>query len=179
MADELLDIVDEQGVPTGETVLRSIAHNTGILHRTVHVWITNSEGQVLLQQRSFSKPNGPGEWDIAAGGHIKAGVEPIDGALEEAKEELGLEFVTSQLKLIHMNQLRLQEGDVTNNEVQFAYLIYLDDISQIHFADGEVEQVRWFDLDELSCELSDSNSKFKFSSYGAYWTDMIFKLRNL
>ena len=29
---ELLDVVDENGIPTGETVERSIAHTKGIRH---------------------------------------------------------------------------------------------------------------------------------------------------
>ena len=32
---ELLDIVDEQGVPTGETVTRARAHEEGIRHRCI------------------------------------------------------------------------------------------------------------------------------------------------
>ena len=36
---ELLDIVDEKGNPTGETVPREVAHREGIRHRTAHVWI--------------------------------------------------------------------------------------------------------------------------------------------
>ena len=33
---ELLDICDEKGIPSGETVDRDIAHRDGILHRTAH-----------------------------------------------------------------------------------------------------------------------------------------------
>lgn len=36
---EILDIVDEHGIPTGKTVERTFAHEQGILHRTAHVWI--------------------------------------------------------------------------------------------------------------------------------------------
>ena len=32
---EYIDIVDEQGIPTGETIERSIAHSKGIRH----IWI--------------------------------------------------------------------------------------------------------------------------------------------
>ena len=43
---ELLDVVDENGIPTGETVERSIAHAKGVRHRTSHVWLLRrrSEG---------------------------------------------------------------------------------------------------------------------------------------
>ena len=55
---EMLDIVDENGVPTGETVEREKAHTLGIRHRTSHVWIARIKDgklQVLLQKRSDQK----------------------------------------------------------------------------------------------------------------------------
>ena len=44
---ELLDIVDEKGNPTGETVPREVAHREGIRHRTAHVWIFRRRGGVV------------------------------------------------------------------------------------------------------------------------------------
>ena len=34
---EILDVVDETGTPTGETVERAEAHREGVRHRTSHV----------------------------------------------------------------------------------------------------------------------------------------------
>lgn len=56
---ELLDIVDEDGEPTGVTVDREVAHRDGIRHRTSHVWLvrkgpTNAL-EVLLQKRAADK----------------------------------------------------------------------------------------------------------------------------
>ena len=42
---ELLDIVDENGKPTGETVERKTAHSEGIRHRTAHVWIVRKSDE--------------------------------------------------------------------------------------------------------------------------------------
>lgn len=36
---EYLDVVDENGIPTGKTVAREAAHAQGIRHRTSHVWL--------------------------------------------------------------------------------------------------------------------------------------------
>ena len=75
---ELLDVVDENGIPTGETVERSIAHAKGIRHRTSHVWLLRrrSEGvEVLLQKRSDNKDSFPGCYDTSSAGHIPAGVD--------------------------------------------------------------------------------------------------------
>ena len=51
---EILDIVDEQGRPTGQTVPRAVAHAEGIRHRTSHVWILRRHAgrvEVLLHMR--------------------------------------------------------------------------------------------------------------------------------
>ena len=73
---EMLDIVDENGVPTGETVDREAAHRNGIRHRTSHVWILrkrNGKTQVLLQKRSLNKDSHPGCYDTSSAGHIPSG----------------------------------------------------------------------------------------------------------
>ena len=65
---ELLDIVDENGKPIGETVERKTAHSEGIRHRTAHVWIVrkSDEGaEVLLQKRAMNKDSFPGRYDTS------------------------------------------------------------------------------------------------------------------
>ena len=56
---ELLDIVDEAGEPTGETVDRKVAHRDGVRHRTSHAWLVRKEAtkalEVLLQKRAADK----------------------------------------------------------------------------------------------------------------------------
>ncbi len=63
---EYIDIVDDQGNPTGEKVERSIAHSQGIRHRTAHIWIVrkvNGRYQVLMQKRAMNKESFPGMFD--------------------------------------------------------------------------------------------------------------------
>ena len=90
---EFLDVVDENGIPTGETVERSIAHANGIRHRTSHVWLLRRrpEGvEVLLQKRSDDKDSFPGCYDTSSAGHIPAGVDFEDSALRDLRDELGI-----------------------------------------------------------------------------------------
>ena len=52
---EMLDVVDENGEPTGEVVDRVTAHAKGIRHRTSHVWLLREKQdgiEILLQKRS-------------------------------------------------------------------------------------------------------------------------------
>lgn len=55
---EFFDIVDEKGIPTGETIERTQAHEKGVRHRTAHIWIVREQdgkAQLLLQKRSAEK----------------------------------------------------------------------------------------------------------------------------
>ncbi len=71
---EFLDVSDENGNPTGETVERTVAHEKGILHRTSHVWVLRRRGkavQVLLQKRCETKDSHPGCFDISMPAHSR------------------------------------------------------------------------------------------------------------
>lgn len=100
---ELLDIVDENGKPTGETVERKTAHSEGIRHRTAHVWIVrkSDEGaEVLLQKRAMNKDSFPGRYDTSSAGHIQAGDEPEESAIRELHEELGIKASVDDLQFV-------------------------------------------------------------------------------
>lgn len=87
---EYLDIVDEQGQPTGEIISRTLAHTKGIRHRTAHIWIVrrkNEHFQVLMQKRAMSKDSFPGKYDTSSAGHIQAAMNhlpPACGSLRKS-----------------------------------------------------------------------------------------------
>ena len=90
---EILDIVDDNGIPTGKTVERKTAHREGIQHRTAHLWIARKKCgniELLLQKRCMEKDSFPGCYDISSAGHIPAGMDYVPSALRELREELGV-----------------------------------------------------------------------------------------
>ena len=98
---EIFDIIDEKGNPTGKTVTREKAHTDGIPHRTAHIWIIRQKDgrtEVLLQKRSKNKDSFPGKFDTSSAGHIQAGDEPLESALRELHEELGIQGTPVQLQ---------------------------------------------------------------------------------
>lgn len=153
---EILDIVDENGVPTGAVVDRTKAHELGILHRTAHVWIVREKHeklQILLQKRSDNKDSFPGCFDISSAGHIPAGVDYIPSALRELKEELGQDAEPEQL--IYCGQRRFQfkqtfHGNLFHdNQVSNIYMLWLDkEPEEFILQKEEVAEVRWFDFEE-------------------------------
>lgn len=153
---EILDIVDEFGNPTGETIEREEAHRRGVRHRSAHVWLVRRKGgriQILLQKRSRDKDSFPGCYDISSAGHIPAGADFEASALRELREELGVRAQAEEL--IFCGQRRFfYEGDFygqafLDRQVSNVYLLWLDrEAESFSLQREEVEAVRWFDFDE-------------------------------
>ena len=166
---EFFDVVTEDGQPTGETVSREQAHREGIPHRTAHVWLVREDGrgghQILLQKRSREKDSYPGLYDTSSAGHIPAGDEPKPSALRELKEELGLTATEDQLA--YAGRFRIQYEKVfhgrlfRDNEVSEVY-VYTEPVEaeNLVLQASEVEEVRWFDLEEVWEELERGSERF-------------------
>ena len=168
VSEERFDICDEQGRPTGLTVARSRAHREGIPHRTVHIWIVREHGgryEVLLQKRSRDKDSFPGLWDTSSAGHVSAGDEPLPSALRELEEELGLCVGPEALLLIGQFAIRYEKafhGSLfRDNEIVWLYLCTAPvDLDALRLQPEEVEEVRWFDLEEVAAEIAVSRARF-------------------
>lgn len=153
---EFFDVIDENGMPTGERVDRITAHRKGIPHRTAHVWIVRrKEGhlQILLQKRCMEKDSFPGCYDISSAGHIPAGEDFVPSALRELKEELGQTIAAGQL--IDCGARRLNVDTQFRGEPfidrQFSrvYLLWLDkEPEDFVVQKEEIESVRWMDFDD-------------------------------
>lgn len=77
MKKELLDVLDENGIKTGEVLPRDVVHKQGLWHRIIVVAIVNEKNEILMQQRSDDKDKNPGMWDISVTGHISAGQDSL------------------------------------------------------------------------------------------------------
>ena len=65
------------------------AHKQGLLHRAFSIFIFNRKGEMLLQQRAFSKYHSGGLWTNACCSHPMPGEKTKDEAQRRLKEELG------------------------------------------------------------------------------------------
>ncbi|MCQ2136664.1 MAG: NUDIX domain-containing protein [Bacteroidales bacterium] len=84
-----MPIVEPSGLVVG-MARRSYCHSEAKpLHPVVHLHILNRNGQIYLQQRSFTKDFLPGMWDTAVGGHVSYGESLTEALLRESTEELG------------------------------------------------------------------------------------------
>ena len=163
---EIIDIVDDNGEPTGETVDRQAAHANGIRHRTAHVWLLRRRPggvQVLLQKRSAGKDSHPGCYDISSAGHIPAGVDYVPSALRELKEELGIELDPSQLHRCGQRRIYHESEfygrPFIDHQVSNVYFAWLDiEPEQMTLQAEEVEAVVWMDLE--ACKAAVQENRF-------------------
>ena len=171
---EYLDIVDRDGLPTGEIVSREEAHKNGIRHRTAHVWVIRSKKDgfdILLQKRSENSESFPGMFDTSSAGHIPAGDEPMQSALREIHEELGINASENQFQYIgkfsNSYQKIFRSQLFFDNEVTWVYL-YSEpiDINKISLQESEVSEVRWFDLNEVWDSVCSQQGNFCVSKNG-------------
>tara|TARA_Y100001935_G_scaffold119667_1_gene98954 strand:+ start:32254 stop:33021 length:768 start_codon:yes stop_codon:yes gene_type:complete len=133
-----------------DPVVRESVYRT--LHRIVSkVVLLNDANQVLMVKvtRGFFT----GSWTLP-GGFVDYGEHPEDGAVREAKEELGLSIlIDAKIRvdkdMTQKPNLIIRES-IFNDEgldwVSFTYRSqYTDNGQKITPKDGEIEEARWFD----------------------------------
>ncbi len=165
---ELFDICNEEGQPIGGIVERSHAHAEGICHRTAHVWVVrmvDGKYQVLLQKRAKDKESFPGCFDTSSAGHIQAGDEPLESAIRELEEELGIHASPEQLSYagkFHIHyEMEFHGHPFKDNETSFVFCYQEPvDMEKLTLQKEEVEAVEWFDLEEIHEACLTRNPRF-------------------
>ena len=152
---EILDIVDENGMPTGKTEERKAVHRQGLYHRTSHLWVLRRRGgqlQLLLQKRSEDKDSFPGCYDISSAGHIPAGHDFIPSALRELREELGL--AAGPEELIYLGTRRITDDQFFHGapfhdrQISRVYAVFRDiEAEDIEFQKSEIQEVKWLSFE--------------------------------
>ncbi len=92
--EELFDLVDDRDRVIGRAGRGECHGNPALIHRTVHVLIFNTQGDLYLQKRSPDKDVQPDRWDTSVGGHLGLGENYDEAAGREMAEELGITGVS-------------------------------------------------------------------------------------
>ncbi len=84
-------LVDDKDRQIG-TEGKLAAHENGAkLHRAFSIFVFNSKGETMLQQRAMSKYHTPGKWTNTCCSHPIPGESIIDAAHRRLKEEMGFD----------------------------------------------------------------------------------------
>jgi 8-oxo-dGTP pyrophosphatase MutT (NUDIX family) len=144
--DEFVDVLDAAGAVIA-TVTRRRMRAERLRHGAVFVVVRHPDGRVLIHRRSTTKDLWPGWWDLAVGGVLTSGEDPVDGARRELAEEIGLD---------HPVTLKpLDGGDYTDADVDVVgWCFEVVHAGPFTARDGEVAEMRWVAVDELERMLA-------------------------
>jgi isopentenyldiphosphate isomerase len=175
---ELLDILDDHGKPTGETMARAQVHQGEFRHAIALVWVYNSKGEILLQLRAAHLNAFPEKWDVTVSGHLMSGENPGQAAARELQEEVGIYMAPDEAELLGeiTDSFDLTYGK-RHNEYDYVFLTKQDelDLEKLRLQAAEVLEVRWITLEELESDLADPVKAKRYSGRNRQIFQMMIK----
>ncbi len=139
---EIVDLYDIDRTLTGETMERGSKVPIDRYRMVIHICIFNSEGRMLIQQRTETKDSWAGMWDVSVGGSSQTGDSSRQAAHRELLEELGL----------NVDFERIRPAITVNFKEGFDdyYIINMDpELEALRLQPEEVQTVKWADMEEV------------------------------
>ena len=157
MREELLDVLDSNGIKTGEILPRKEVHKKGLWHRIFVVAIVNEKNEVLIQQRSENKDKNPGMWDISVTGHLSAGQDSLTAATREISEEvsvsLGYSVEVRDFRFMFSYRKEEKVNDDHYDRQFYDFFILRQNgltADNIRFQAEEVQAIKFVSINELN-----------------------------
>lgn len=157
MAEEILDIVDENGAVLRQAE-KSEAHKHGWLHKTVIGYLRYGEDWALVAQAADRQD--AGQLVAPVGGHVTAGESEDDALLREAEEEIGTRKIKYELvgrAIFHRHVIGRDE-----NHLFVVYEISTDDDIVLNEESVSIER---FGKDDLKKALAETPERFGDAYY--------------
>ena len=153
--EEKVILVDEHDDMIG-IMDKMAAHKQGQLHRAFSVFIFNSKGEMLLQQRAMNKYHSAGLWTNACCSHPVPGEKTEDAATRRLMEELG--FETPIEKIFDFTYKAEFENGLTEHE--FDHVFAGEYEGELKLNAGEVSDACYKDISEIKSMLQTHPQKF-------------------
>ncbi len=155
MTDVIL--VDELDREVG-TMEKLEAHQKGLLHRAFSIFVFNTKGELLLQQRNKNKYHSGGLWSNTCCSHPSPG-EGVEGAAyRRLQEEMGF---TTELKIIHSFVYKAPfDNGLTEHEFDYV-LVGKSDNSPKPNPD-EVQDYKWISISDLKEDITKNPDKYTY-----------------
>lgn len=131
-------------------------HEKGILHRAVSVFIINSRGEWLLQQRAKNKYHSSLLWSNTCCTHPMGGESNLDAANRRLFEEMGLR--TSLVKAFSFQYKADLDNNLIENELDHVFIGFCDELPNIN--KEEVNAYRYISSGDVALELKNSPEIF-------------------
>ena len=131
------------------TMEKMEVHRKGLLHRAFSVFIFNSKGELLMQQRANEKYHSAGLWTNTCCSHPLPDEHTDKAAERRLKEEMGMNCeLKKAFQFIYNIEL---ENNLIEHELDHVYIGYAD--SQPKPDPIEVQDWKYINMEKLATEL--------------------------
>ncbi len=120
---EQVILVDEQDMELG-VMEKMEVHEKALLHRAFSIFIFNSKGELLLQQRAIDKYHSGGLWTNTCCSHPRPGEDTLASATRRLREEMG--FETPLEKVFDFIYKATFDNGLTEYEFDYVFTGYYD-----------------------------------------------------
>ena len=143
MVEEQVILVDREDRVLG-TMEKMEAHHKGVLHRAFSVFVFNSQGELMLQQRAAHKYHSPELWTNTCCSHPRPGEALEDAAHRRMQEEMGFDCPLEYgFNFIYNKQV----GELIEHELDHVWLGFSDQTPALN--PKEVRDWRYMSLDQI------------------------------
>ena len=132
------------------------AHKQGLLHRAFSIFIFNTKGEMLLQQRAFSKYHSGGLWTNACCSHPLPGEKTKDAVQRRLMEELG--FETPLEKIFDFVYKATFDNGLTEHEFDHVFVGEYD--GQLNINPDEVNDCCYKEFSEIKDTMQTHPQKY-------------------
>lgn len=175
-------LVDAQDNALGE-MDKLQAHREGLLHRAFSVFLFNSNGEMLLQQRAEEKYHGGGLWTNACCSHQQWKESDAEAASRRIEEELNIKAPLEEI--FSFTYCERVENGLTEHEFDHVFVGRFD--GEVKPVPEEVQAVDWKSMKEIELQLAQKPElyttwfRIAFPKIKAWWEENIesFKERPL
>lgn len=144
----MLILIDENDLPIGQ-MAKMEAHEKGLLHRAFSVFIFNTQGMLLMQQRALGKYHSPRLWTNTCCSHPFPGEDVKAAAIRRLNQEMG---ITTELTfLFKMTYKHEFDNGLTEHEVDNVFVGYTNSLPIIN--KDEVNDYKYISPDELKSDM--------------------------
>lgn len=161
MTQEMIDIYDQDMNFTGITVPRKGAFmKEGQFMLYALAIVEDLQGRILITKRAMTKKWAAGQWEVQ-GGAVDAGETPLQGAVREVFEEVGLKVTPEQARFCYRyTNVDLGRGD---NYINSIFRFRLDfDLGDVVLQEREATSCKLASWDEI-CQLEDQGLFLHFA----------------
>jgi len=132
------------------------AHQKGVLHRAVSIFIFNSNQEILLQKRASSKYHSGGLWSNTCCSHPRPGEDTDVAAHRRLKEEMGLKAKLT--KAFTFQYKALLGGGLIENELDHVFVGFSDSLPKLN--PKEVEDYKYLTPKRLQLAFKKNSNDY-------------------